>query len=54
LPEANPAAQINRVAAHPTEPVLVTAHEDKRLQFYDLGTGAGASRRLNGHAAAVT
>lgn len=54
LPEANPAAQINRVAAHPKEPVLVTAHEDKRLQFYDLSTGACASRCLNVDTTAMT
>ncbi|KAJ3092024.1 hypothetical protein HK102_011506 [Quaeritorhiza haematococci] len=31
--------QINKVACHPTMPLLITAHEDRHIRFFDLTTG---------------
>ncbi|KAI6659241.1 Striatin [Oopsacas minuta] len=31
--------QINRVVSHPTSPVIITAHEDKQINFFDYKTG---------------
>ncbi|KAJ3178235.1 hypothetical protein HDU85_005232 [Gaertneriomyces sp. JEL0708] len=33
------ATQINKVVAHPTLPLIVTAHEDKYVRLFDLNTG---------------
>ncbi|EQC27278.1 hypothetical protein SDRG_14899 [Saprolegnia diclina VS20] len=32
-------AQVNQVVAHPTMPIVVAAHQDRRLRFYDLRAG---------------
>ncbi len=39
LPDGTPHTQINKVACHPTLPVMVTGHEDKYIRFYDANTG---------------
>lgn len=31
--------QINKVVCHPTLPIVVSAHEDKYIRFYDSNTG---------------
>ena len=31
--------QINKVVCHPTLPIVVSAHEDKYIRFYDANTG---------------
>jgi len=33
------ASQINKLASHPTMPLLVTAHEDKYIRLFDITTG---------------
>ena len=33
--------QINKVVCHPTLPIIVSAHEDKYIRFYDSNTGKG-------------
>ena len=33
--------QINKVIAHPTLPLIVTAHEDKYIRFFDSKSGVG-------------
>ncbi|KAH8814514.1 WD40 repeat-like protein [Flagelloscypha sp. PMI_526] len=33
------ATQVNRLASHPTMPLLVTGHEDKFIRIFDLTTG---------------
>ncbi|KAG6836614.1 hypothetical protein H0H93_006035 [Arthromyces matolae] len=37
--DGTPATQINRIASHPTLPLLVTAHEDKYIRIFDITTG---------------
>ncbi|KAF8919545.1 WD40-repeat-containing domain protein [Mucidula mucida] len=37
--DGTPATQINRIASHPTMPLLVTAHEDKYYKIFDIETG---------------
>ncbi|CAK5264863.1 unnamed protein product [Mycena citricolor] len=37
--DGTPATQINRIASHPTMPLLVTAHEDKYIRIFDVVTG---------------
>ncbi|KAF0691282.1 Aste57867_17460 [Aphanomyces stellatus] len=32
-------AQVNQVVAHPTMPLVVAAHQDRRIRFYDLRAG---------------
>ena len=31
--------QINKVLSHPTLPIVVSAHEDKYIKFYDVNSG---------------
>lgn len=31
--------QINRVVAHPTLPLTITAHDDRHIRFYDNTSG---------------
>ncbi|KAI9275940.1 WD40-repeat-containing domain protein [Phascolomyces articulosus] len=31
--------QINKIIAHPTMPLIVSAHEDRQIKFYDLKSG---------------
>ncbi|KAF8923200.1 hypothetical protein BGZ58_003241, partial [Dissophora ornata] len=35
-----PATQINKVVCHPTLPLLVSAHEDRYIRFFDVNSGA--------------
>ncbi|RKP06276.1 WD40-repeat-containing domain protein [Thamnocephalis sphaerospora] len=37
--DGTPATQINRVAMHPSSAIAMTAHEDRYLRFFDLGSG---------------
>jgi striatin 1/3/4 len=37
--EGSAATQINRMASHPTMPLLVTGHEDKHIRIFDITTG---------------
>ncbi|KAF8574175.1 WD40 repeat-like protein [Ramaria rubella] len=37
--DGTPASQINKLASHPTMPLLVTAHEDKYIRLFDITTG---------------
>lgn len=37
--QGTPATQINKIVAHPTLPFLVSAHEDRHIRVFDLGTG---------------
>lgn len=39
LIDGTSATQINRIVSHPTMSLLVTAHEDKYIRIFDLGTG---------------
>ncbi|KAH9190717.1 hypothetical protein AeNC1_007303, partial [Aphanomyces euteiches] len=32
-------AQINHIVAHPTMPLVIAAHQDRRIRFYDLRAG---------------
>ncbi|NP_001296588.1 striatin-3-like [Hydra vulgaris] len=32
-------SQINKVISHPTHPILITAHEDRHVRFFDLSSG---------------
>jgi WD40 repeat protein len=32
--------QVNRLASHPTLPLLIAAYEDKTVRLFDLKTGA--------------
>ncbi|OQS04829.1 striatin-3 family protein, partial [Thraustotheca clavata] len=32
-------AQINQLVAHPTMPIVIAAHQDRRIRFYDLRAG---------------
>ena len=32
-------SQINRITSHPTLPLIVTAHEDRCIRFYDINSG---------------
>ncbi|DBA04986.1 TPA: hypothetical protein N0F65_006988, partial [Lagenidium giganteum] len=32
-------AQVNQVVAHPTMPLVIAAHQDRRLRFYDMRAG---------------
>jgi len=34
-----PFTQINKVIPHPTLPIVVTAHEDRHIRFFDIDTG---------------
>ncbi|KAI8461848.1 WD40-repeat-containing domain protein [Phakopsora pachyrhizi] len=47
------ATQINKVAVHPTLPLLISAHEDRFIRLYDLTTGA-CTHSMLGHLDAVT
>ena len=40
--DGTPDTQINKVVCHPTLPIIVTAHEDKYIRFYDANTGKPA------------
>ncbi|CEH15000.1 Cell-cycle nuclear protein, contains WD-40 repeats [Ceraceosorus bombacis] len=37
--QGTPASQVNKIVAHPTLPFLVSAHEDRHIRVFDLGTG---------------
>ena len=32
-------SQANSIVSHPTMPLLITAHEDKYINIYDINTG---------------
>ena len=37
--DGTPKTQINQVVCHPTIPLVVSAHEDKYIKFYDANSG---------------
>lgn len=41
--DGTPLTQINSVVAHPTLPIIATAHEDKYIRLFDSNTGAFSS-----------
>ena len=38
-PDGTSGSQINKLASHPTMPLLVTAHEDRYIRLFDITTG---------------
>lgn len=36
----DPSKYINRIIAHPTMPIIITAHEDRYIRFYDANDGS--------------
>lgn len=36
---ADPTKYINRIISHPTMPIIITAHEDRWIRFYDVNDG---------------
>ncbi|KAF9264960.1 WD40 repeat-like protein [Marasmius fiardii PR-910] len=51
--DGTPATQINRITSHPTMSLLVTAHEDKFIQIFDIGTGQ-CTHSIQAHLDGVT
>ncbi|XP_011140671.2 striatin-3 [Harpegnathos saltator] len=51
--EANETKGVNRVVAHPTLPLVVTAHEDRHIRFYDHRS-ATLAHAMVAHLDAVT
>jgi len=47
------ASQISRIVCHPTLPLLVSAHEDNYVRFFDLKTGA-CIHSMIAHSSSVT
>lgn len=39
LIDGTPTTQINKVLSHPTLPIIITAHEDKYICFFDSKSG---------------
>ena len=37
--DGTPTTQVNKVLSHPTLPVIITAHEDKYICFFDSKSG---------------
>jgi striatin 1/3/4 len=37
--DGTPATQINRIIAHKTQSLIITAHEDKHIRFFDYRSG---------------
>ena len=37
--DGTPATQINCVVKHPSEPIIITAHEDRHIRFFDKNSG---------------
>ena len=35
----DPSKYINRIISHPTMPIIITAHEDRWIRFYDVNDG---------------
>ena len=52
-PDGTPATQINAIATHPSSPLLVSAHEDKFIRFFELPSGK-QTYVLPAHSDAVT
>jgi striatin 1/3/4 len=40
MTQPDPSKYINRIISHPTLPVIITAHEDRYIRFYDLNDGS--------------
>jgi len=51
--EANETKGVNRVVAHPTLPLVVAAHEDRHIRFYDHRS-ATLAHAMVAHLDAVT
>ncbi|THH31742.1 hypothetical protein EUX98_g2438 [Antrodiella citrinella] len=45
--------QVNSIASHPTMSILVTAHEDRQIRIFDIGTGQ-CTHSMVAHLDAVT
>lgn len=41
-----PMGPVNRLASHPTMPLIVTAHEDKHIRIFDIFTGQSFAKPL--------
>lgn len=37
--DGTPNTQINKLVSHPTLPIILTAHEDKYIRFFDSKSG---------------
>uniref|UniRef100_A0A1X7V5I9 Uncharacterized protein n=1 Tax=Amphimedon queenslandica TaxID=400682 RepID=A0A1X7V5I9_AMPQE len=48
-----PTTQINKVLSHPTLPIVITAHEDKYICFFDSKSGQ-VTHSMTAHMDAVT
>ncbi|KIJ29882.1 hypothetical protein M422DRAFT_235064, partial [Sphaerobolus stellatus SS14] len=51
--DGTPSSQINKLASHPTMPLLVTGHEDKHIRLFDITTGQ-CTHSMVAHLDAVT
>ena len=35
----DPSYRINRVISHPTQPIIITAHDDRKIRYFDSNSG---------------
>jgi striatin 1/3/4 len=36
---SDPNYRINRIISHPSQPIIITAHEDRKIRYFDTNSG---------------
>lgn len=36
---SDPNYRINRILSHPSQPIIITAHDDKKIRYFDSNSG---------------
>jgi striatin 1/3/4 len=39
--------RINRIISHPSQPIIITAHEDRKIRYFDSNSGNQKTSFLN-------
>ncbi len=43
----DPNYRINRLISHPSQPIIITAHEDRKIRYFDSNSGNTKKNFLN-------
>lgn len=38
-PSSDPNYRINRILSHPSQPIIITAHDDRKIRYFDSNSG---------------
>lgn len=42
---SDPSYRVNRIISHPAQPIVITAHDDRKIRYFDSNSGKRISLR---------